>query len=85
MRIAKNFCLVLGLALILFNLLAYANGHDPFLYSSIGYFIGSNLFLILGIIFLLIFNRLRKKLNTKKDQELIDSLFADEKETLKRH
>jgi hypothetical protein len=80
MRIAKNIFLIFGIAFILINTLAYLGGHAPFLKNrspatQIGYFIGSNFFFIMGVVFFLISNRYKKKIKNNKDNELVDSLL----------
>ncbi|MGN6291099.1 MAG: hypothetical protein ACTHMV_00010 [Chitinophagaceae bacterium] len=85
MRVVRIIFLVLGILLILFNILGYVAGARPFpddpnenTAHKIAYFIGSNLFLIVGGIFLLVARNLQKKMNKKNDKQLIDSLFTDQ-------
>lgn len=85
MRIARIVLLTLGILAILFNILGYIAGVKPFqddptgnTAGAIGYFIGTNLFFIIGGIFLLIARSLQKKLNRKNDKQLVDSLFTDQ-------
>ena len=58
MRIARIVLLILGILAILFNILGYIAGARPFqddptgnTAGAIGYFIGTNLFFIIGGIF----------------------------------
>ncbi len=93
MRIAKNIFLILGILCILFEILGYIGSGRIFIppgnlqsndtAEQIGGFIGYNLFLIMGLIFLLLSNRYRKKIARKKDKNLVDSLFADQEEVEK--
>lgn len=84
MKWRKNIYLIIGILLIVFNLLAYLGGakmqpEDPFADSGvrIGYFIGSNIFLIVGIVFVFLSYRVRQKMKKKKDADLVDTLFKD--------
>ncbi len=88
MTAAKNIFLILGILCILFNLIGYIGGHRPFIdnpniVEQIAYFIGSNIFLIGGLIFLLISNHFRKKIRRKKDNNLVESLFKSYDDALK--
>ncbi len=85
---AKNIFLILGILCILLNLLGYIGGHRPFIdhpnkVEQIAYFIGSNIFLIGGLIFLFISNHLRKKIKRKNDKKLVESLFKSHDDALK--
>ncbi len=88
MATAKNIFLILGILCILFNLLGYIGGHRPFIdrpnkVEQIAYFIGSNIFLIGGLIFLFISNYLRKKIKRKNDKNLVESLFRSHDDAFK--
>lgn len=85
MKTAKNIFLSLGILFILFNILGFVGGASPFpkdgteeAVNKVAYFIGANLFIILGLIFLFIAYRFNKKIQKKREKELLDSLIEDQ-------
>ena len=86
MKIRRIIYLVLGCILVVFNVVAYVTyfsnpasalaippeekGDIPYL---IGEYLGLNLFLIVGVIFLYASYRVSKKIARKKKEELVDS------------
>ncbi|RYG52621.1 MAG: hypothetical protein EOO01_06255 [Chitinophagaceae bacterium] len=92
MRAGKIIFLVLAILCILFQVFGYLGsgffiipqGMDNMESSEkIGYTIGYNIMLIIGIIFLLVSQSFKKKIKKQKDKEMVDSLFADQDDIIK--
>jgi hypothetical protein len=87
MRIARNIFIILGVLLIILNLLGYLAGAKPFPEDTtqnvniIAYFIGANMLIICGCVFLLFANKLNKRIKRKKEKALVDSLLSDQTES----
>ncbi|MBC7947784.1 MAG: hypothetical protein H7Y42_07890 [Chitinophagaceae bacterium] len=86
MRIAKIIFLVLGILLILFTLLGYLGGADPFkedgkMINRIAYFVGVNLFAITGLLFLFVSYLLSRRIASRNQRKFLDSFLAPEKTT----
>jgi hypothetical protein len=83
----KNILLSLAIFLMAINLLGYIGGARPFPKEDVdaiskgAYFIGTNLFFIIGFILLLFAFRINKKLNRRKDRQLVDDLLSNQNNT----
>jgi hypothetical protein len=76
---ARNFLVFTGVVLILFNALSYIKGNfkipEEDQVNKIAYILGRNLFILLGMIFLLIGYIIHKKVNRARKKEMIDSFL----------
>lgn len=80
MKTRKNIYLTIGILLIILNLLLDIAEFKRFKSLSensaytIGYFIGSHLFLFMGVLLLRWAYKLQKKIEKKQAREMIDSI-----------
>jgi len=73
---ARNLLLTFGLILIVFNLFAYLSPNKAeHVDNSIYYWIGFNLFAIIGFILLIIAFFKHRAVLRKKRKDMVDSLF----------
>ena len=77
MKVLRTILIVLGILLIVFNILAYfvpAVPKDKSTAGLIGWYVGKNLMLMVGIGLLLWARSINKKLKRREMKAIIDSL-----------
>lgn len=76
----KNIYIIIGILLVVFNILSHIieftenNATADDTAYSIGYFIGSNFFLIIGIVFLRLAYKINKKIKNHQLKEMVDKI-----------
>jgi len=86
MKIVSLILIILGWLLLAFNLLGYlAKGphlpEDTGTVNTVAFYIGYNLFLILGIIFLIVGYKLKRKAKNKRaSKDLMANFLTDKPE-----
>ena len=86
MRITAMILIVLGWLTLAFHTLGYFAKHDPPPpmdgAEKVAYYIGFNLFLIMGVILLIVGYRLRRKARKKKiKKDLLDNFLTETPKT----
>jgi len=78
MKLRRTIFLVLGILFLLFQLVSYAGMHiDPSkgrAYNA-GYIVGSNLFLVLSLVFFWVAYRAHRKIKERADQQILDEFL----------
>jgi hypothetical protein len=78
MKTRRTIYYILAVCFILFNIPAWVKGttieRPDDAAELAGYYIGSCIFFIIGLVFLLLAFSVNKKIRRKKEQELMDSL-----------
>ena len=82
MKVAGTILIVLGFLMIVFNFIGWLGTKslrtDLNGINLVAYYVGYNLFLIVGVILLLIGYRLRRKARTKRsEKQLVDGFLND--------
>ena len=77
MKTRRNIYIIIGSILILLNLLMDIAEYKEYtreIFFNIGYLLGSHFLLIIGVVLLILANRVQKKINTIKQYEWDESI-----------